>query len=48
MDTDQKPKPPTFIPELSDTRFELTAEEQAHLNDLLLWQELSQKSVFHL
>jgi hypothetical protein len=36
---------PTFVAEKSDTKFALTPEEEAHLNNLLLWQEQSAKSV---
>lgn len=36
---------PTFVAEKSDTKFALTPEEEAHLNNLLVWQEQSAKSV---
>ena len=38
----------TFVAEKSDTNFDLTPEEEAHLNNLLAWQELSSKSVMML
>jgi hypothetical protein len=34
----------TFIAEKSDTKFALTPQEEAQLNNLMAWQEMSAKS----
>lgn len=41
-------KPPTFIAEKSNTNFELTEEEKQRMHNLLVWQEMSQKSIIKL